>query len=231
LDTAAGVAAFSTTARTTCGLRVSVGNFASCSFKRARTVEAALAAAAVLVALLRLFDAAAFRLVALTGFFAALDLRAVFDVARFRFESFSAVLFAFARIVLLAFRVIRVFDAGLLLLTRLRALDEGAAFGLRFDLGFAVEADPAFFVFELVVFFDLLRAAIANLSTREHSRTRSEFVHERCSECVHEYCSSGRQVDFSPIKSHASQLRTRSDFHSTINLWFSTNPSKNQRGR
>ena len=95
-----------------------------------------------------------FSLVALTGFFAALDLRAVFDVARFRFESFSAVLFAFARIVLLAFRVICVFDAGLLLLTRFRALDEGAAFGLRFDLGFAVETAPVFFVFELVVFFD-----------------------------------------------------------------------------
>jgi hypothetical protein len=112
--------------------------------------------------LLAFFDAIAFRLVALTGFFTAADPRTVLEVVRFRFESFSAVLFALARIVLLVFRATRVFDAGLLLLTRLRALDEGVAFGLRFDLGFAVEAALAFFVFEVVVFFDLLRAAIVN---------------------------------------------------------------------
>jgi hypothetical protein len=40
-----------------CAPRLSVGNFASCSFKRARTVDAALAAAAVHVALLTFFVA------------------------------------------------------------------------------------------------------------------------------------------------------------------------------
>jgi hypothetical protein len=43
----------------------------------------------------------------------------------------------------------------LLLLTRLRTLDEEVPFGVRFDVGFAREAAPVFFVFELVVFFDL----------------------------------------------------------------------------
>jgi hypothetical protein len=66
----------------------------------------------------------------------------------------------------------RVFEAGLLLLTRFRALDEAVAFVVCFDLDFALEATPAFFVFELVVFFDLVRAAIANLSTRKLFRTR-----------------------------------------------------------
>jgi hypothetical protein len=47
-----------------------------------------------------------------------------------------------------------------------------AAFVVCFDLGFALAAAPGFFVFELVVFFDLLRATIANLSTRKLFRTR-----------------------------------------------------------
>jgi hypothetical protein len=85
-------------------------------------------------------------------------------------------------------RATRVFDAGLLLLTRLRTLDGEAAFVVRFDLGFALEAAPVFFVFELVVFFDLLRATIVNLSTRKLSRTRYKSMHEHCSQSVHEYC-------------------------------------------
>jgi hypothetical protein len=69
-------------------------------------------------------------------------------------------------------RATRVFEAGLLLLIRFRALDDVAAFVVCFDLGFAREAAPVFFVFELVVFFDLLRATIANLSTRKLFRIR-----------------------------------------------------------
>ena len=34
---------------------------------------------------------------------------------------------------------------------------------------------PAFFVFDFVVFFDLLRAVIVKLSTRKGSRTRSHY--------------------------------------------------------
>ena len=154
-----------------------------------------------------------------------------FKLVRFRFESFVAAFFILARLVLLVLRATRVFDAGLLLLTRFRTLDEEAAFGARFDLGFALEAAPVFFVFELVVFLDLLRAAIVNLSTRKLSRTRSQSAHEYCPRSVHEYCSSEGQVDFSSTKSRASSPGTPSDFRSTINLWFSTNPSKNQRGR
>jgi hypothetical protein len=69
-------------------------------------------------------------------------------------------------------RATRVFEAGLLLLIRFRALEAVAVFVVCFDLGFTLEAAPAFFVFELVVFFDLLRATIANLSTRKLFRTR-----------------------------------------------------------
>jgi len=57
----------------------------------------------------------------------------------------------------------------LLLLTRLRAVDEEAPFAVCFDLGFALEAAPVFFVFELVVFLDLLGATIIDLSTRKLS--------------------------------------------------------------
>jgi hypothetical protein len=91
---------------------------------------------------------------------------------RLRFESFAAVFFVLACAVLLVLRATRVFDAGLLLLTRLRTLDEVAALVVRFDLGFALDAAPVFFVFELVAFLDLLRATIVYLSTRKLSRTR-----------------------------------------------------------
>jgi hypothetical protein len=165
-----GVDPFITAAGASCALRFPVDNFASCSFKCARAADARLAAAAVLVALPRLFDAATFRLATLTGLFAAADawvMVLTLELVRFRFESFVAALFILARLVLLVLRATRVFDAGLLLLARLRRLGEEAPFGLRFDLGFAREAAPVFFVFELVVFFDLLRAAIVNLSTRK----------------------------------------------------------------
>jgi hypothetical protein len=150
-------------------------------------------------------------------------------LVRFRFETFVTALFILARLVLIVLRATRVFDAGLLLLTRVRALDEEATFG--FDLGFARDAAPVFFFFELVVFFDLVRAAIVNLSTRKLFRTRSKSVREHCSRSVHEYCSSERQVEFSSANSLASSPGTPGDFRSTINLSFSTNSSKNQRGR
>jgi hypothetical protein len=132
---------------------------------------------------------------------------------------------------LLVLRATRVFDAGLLLPTRFRTLDEGAAFVVRFDLDFALEAAPVFFVFALVVFLELLRATIVNLSTRKLSRKRYRLAHEHCSKSVHEYCSQDGELTFRPGKPFASPPGTPSDFRSTINLSFSTNPSKNQRGR
>jgi len=132
-----------------------------------------------------------------------------------------------ARIV---FRPARALDAALLLPTRLRTLDEDARL-TRFEGAFALEARVFFFAFDFVVFFDLLRAAIINLSTRKLLRTRSKPVHEHCYRSVHEYCSSERQVDFLSTKSLASSPATPSNFRSTINLSFSTNSSKNQRGR
>jgi hypothetical protein len=128
-------------------------------------------------------------------------------------------------------RATRAFDAGLLLLTRLRTLDGEAAFVVRFDLGFALEAAPVFFVFELVVFFDLLRATIVNLSTRKLSRTRHKSMHEHCSQSVHEYCFQNGELTFRREKPLASSPGTPRDFRSTVNWPFSTNPSKNQRGR
>jgi hypothetical protein len=128
-------------------------------------------------------------------------------------------------------RATRVFDAGLLLLTRLRTLDGEAALVVRFDLGFALEAAPVFFVFELVVFFDLLRATIVNLSTRKLSRTRYKSMHEHCSQSVHEYCFQNGELTFRREKPLASSPATPRDFRSTVNWPFSTNPSKNQRRR
>jgi hypothetical protein len=188
-----------------CALRLSPGAFlASCSFKRARTVDAALAAAAVLVALLTFFDAATFRRTTATGLFAAPARWVValtLELVRFRFESLVAALFILARLVLLVLLDLRapraVVDAGLLLLARFRTLDEEERLSVLFDLGFALEAAPVFFAFELVVFFDLLRATIVNLSTRILSRTRYNSVHAHCSRSVHEYSLLERQVDFS----------------------------------
>lgn len=72
----------------------------------------------------------------------------------------------------MVFRAARSLGAGLLLPARLRTLDEDTALERRFDAGFALEAGLVFFVFDFVVFFDLLRAAIVKLSTRNCSRTR-----------------------------------------------------------
>jgi hypothetical protein len=166
---------FSVAARATCALRFAVDNFASCSFKCARVADARFAADAVAVALFRLFDTATFRLATLAGLFAAPDSWVavlIVELARFRFESFVATVFTLDWIALPVLRAACEFEAGLPLLTRLRALDEVAAFVVCFDLGFAREAAPVFFVFELVVFFDLLRATIANLSTRKLFRIR-----------------------------------------------------------
>jgi hypothetical protein len=43
---------------------------------------------------------------------------------------------------------------------------------VRFDAVFALEAGLVFLVFDFIVFFDLLRAAIVKLSTRGRSRAR-----------------------------------------------------------
>jgi hypothetical protein len=134
-------------------------------------MDAPLAAAAVFVVLLTLFDAATFRAAALARFFTA-DSRATaltLALVRFRFDNFVATVFALARVAFVVLRATRVFDAALLFVTRLRAVDEEPPFVVRFDLGFALEAALVFFVFELVVFLDLLGATIINLSTRKHS--------------------------------------------------------------
>jgi hypothetical protein len=124
-----------------------------------------LAAVAALVVLFTLFEAATFRRAAPAGFFATPTL----ELVGFRFESFVAAVLALARLALAVLRATRVFDTDLLFATRLRALDEEAPFVVCFDLGFALEAEPVFFVFELVVFLDLLGATIVNLSTRKLS--------------------------------------------------------------
>jgi hypothetical protein len=82
--------------RATCALRFPVDNFASCSFKCARAADARFAAAAVVAAFFRPFDAAAFRLAALAGLFAAPDSWVavlILELTRFRFESFVAAAF------------------------------------------------------------------------------------------------------------------------------------------
>jgi hypothetical protein len=132
---------------------------------------------------------------------------------------------------LLVLRATRVFAAVLLLLARFRTLDEEAAFVVRFAFVFAMVAAPVFFVFELVVFLDLARATIINLSTRKLSRTRYKSAHEYYSKSVLECYFRNGDLTFRPGKPLASSPGTLSDFRSTINWPFSTNPSKNQRGR
>ena len=123
--------------------------------------------------LFRLFDAAGFLVeAALASLFAeprAPDAVPAAGLFRFRFEGFAAISFIFARMV---FDAVLALEAGLLLPARLRTLDEDATFEMRFDAGFALEAGLVFFIFDFVVFFDLLRAAIVKLSTRDRSRIR-----------------------------------------------------------
>jgi hypothetical protein len=165
--TAAGVAALSADVGDSWALLLCFDrNFASTSFERAR----ALAARAFLTALLGLFAAAVFLPAAFTGLFAALCPRTAVptsELLRFRFASFGTSFFIFSRI---ALRAVRALEADLLFPTRFRALGDDASLGTRFDAAFALDADPIFFVFDFVVFFDL-RAAIGQLSTRECSRT------------------------------------------------------------
>jgi hypothetical protein len=132
---------------------------------------------------------------------------------------------------LLVLRATRVFDAALLLLARFRTLDEEAALVGRFAFVFAMAAARVFFVFELVVFLDLARATIVNLSTRKLFRTRYKSAHEYYSESVLECYSRNGNLTFRPGTPLASSPGTLSDFRSAVNWSFSTNPSKNQRGR
>jgi hypothetical protein len=106
-DPASGPDVFSAAGRGSCALRVPVDNFDSCSFKCARAADVRFAAAAVVVALLRLFEAVTFRLAALARRFAAPDSWAAvltLELVRVRFESFVAVVFALERLVLLVLR-------------------------------------------------------------------------------------------------------------------------------
>jgi hypothetical protein len=140
---------------------------------RARPKDAVLTAVALFTALLGLFDAAGFLAeAAFASLFAAPRLRDAVPAPglfRFRFEGFATIFFIFARMV---FRAAVALDAGLLLPTRLRTLDEDASLELRFDAVFALEAGLVFLVFDFIVFFDLLRAAIVKLSTRGRPRAR-----------------------------------------------------------
>jgi hypothetical protein len=163
LDLVEGAGAFSATARTSCTFRFAGVNLGSCSFECVRTADAPLAAAAIFVFLLAFFAAAAFRAAALAAFFAAATWATDFtlELVRFRFDNFVTTVFALALAVVVAFRAARVFVAALLLAIRPRALDEDTTFVVgRLDLGFALEAAPVFFVFDFVVFLDLLGATI-----------------------------------------------------------------------
>jgi hypothetical protein len=132
-----------------------------------------LAALAFLTALAGLLDAVAFLAeAAFASFLAATRARdavAASEVFRFRFEGFATTFFIFARMVL---RAVRAFAANLPLAARFRIPDEDVSFETRFDAGFALEAGLVFFVFDFVVFFDLLRAAIVKLSTRDRWHIR-----------------------------------------------------------
>jgi hypothetical protein len=126
--------------------------------------------------------------------------------------------FILARIV---FGATRPVDAGLRLPTRLRTLDDDAFLEALFDAVFALEAGLTFFVFDFVVFFDLLRAAIVILSTRESSRT----AENPCASAALQY---GERA----LRQRTTLVRGLLwDFRSTINLSFSTKSSKNQRRR
>lgn len=175
-------------------------------------VDAPLATLEGLVGLLRLFDAP-FRWAAAAVFFAPPDPCVVPTLELFglRFEGFVTSSFSLARIVLLDLRATLAFDAGLRLPTRFRRLGEGTPLEVRFEVGFTLEAGPVFFVFELIVFFDFLRAAIVNLSTREHFRIHFNAAHEYYSKSVHEYRSSKRQSAYLPTEAWAPSLPTPSD--------------------
>jgi hypothetical protein len=50
-------------------------------------------------------------------------------------------------------------------------LDSAASLGARLDVDFALDPGPAFFIFDFVDFFVLLRAGIVELSTHKHWST------------------------------------------------------------
>ena len=126
---------------------------------------------ALFTALLGLLDDAGFLAeAAFASLFAAPRVRDTVPAPgffRFRFKGFATIFFIFARIV---FRAARALDAGLLFAARLRTLDGDLE--ARLDAVFALEAGLVFFVFDFVVFFDFLRAAIVKLSTRDCPRIR-----------------------------------------------------------
>ncbi len=196
--------------------RLSGANFASVSFARARAMAALTVALFAL--LLKLFDIADFlKEAALANLFAEPRAPAA-GLLRFRFEGFAAVSFIFARMV---FGAALALEAGLLLPARLRAVDEDATLETRFEVGFAVEAGLVFFVFDFVVFFDLLRAAIVN-SPRAIALAYAE------SPCANPLANMAS----GPLSPKPRFVRGVSrDFRSTINLSFSTKSSKNQRRR
>ena len=86
---------------------------------------------------------------------------------------------------------------------------------VRFDLGFAREAALVFFVFELVVFLDLVRATIVNLSTGKPSRTRHRSAHEYCFRSVGEHYSPNGELTFRPGRQLTSSPGTIRNFRST----------------
>jgi len=161
------VTPLSTAARASDLPRVFNANFASASFSRARSAAAAFAPAALFRVLLWLFDVEVFLAdAAFANLFAAArvgDAVPALELFRFRFNGFVATFFIFARMALGATRAL---DAGFVLPTRLRTLDEDAPLEERFDAVFALEADGIFLIFDFAVFFDFLRAAIVKLSTR-----------------------------------------------------------------
>ena len=203
--------------------RFSNANFASASFARAREIDAAaLAAIPLFKALLRPFGAAVFLAeTALASRFAAPRVRDAVPATgpfRFRFEGFAPIFFIFARMVL---RAAPALDAGFLLPTRLRTLEGDASLEVRFNAVFAPEVGPVFLVFDFIVFFDLLRAAIVKLSKRDHSRIRRTLMRK--------HGAPKRRPDCLPAitPSHPNTRVCRS----AVNLSFSTKSSKNQRGR
>ncbi|HXE23776.1 MAG TPA: hypothetical protein VN637_02685 [Roseiarcus sp.] len=196
-----------------------------------------MATTALFAVFFRLF-AAALRWAALTGRFAAAEtcrVAVAAELFRFRFRSLASAAFVLARaglpVLRATCRTARAVDAGLLFATRLRALDDDALAG-RFEVGFTRDAAPVFFVLELVGFFDFLRAAIVNLSTREHrrirsnSRARTHLQDPRANTALQE-----GKLTLCRRNHPRPDLRTLSGFRSTVKLSFSTKPSKNQRRR
>jgi hypothetical protein len=89
-------------------------------------------------------------------------------------------------------RAARALAADLLLPTRVLAFAADGSLAARFDAAFALDAGPILFVFDFVVFFDLLRAAIGQLHARP-------FAHALGIPCANT-ASSKQQADFLSTK-------------------------------